>query len=65
MVKLTVFQTNQTINLLAGILMVISALFIITTGFDSERIMPAIGLSETIAVYLPGKAGDTSLEVQE
>jgi hypothetical protein len=65
MMKLTVFQTNQTINLLAGILMVISALFIITTGFDSERIMPAIGLSETIAGYLPGKAGDTSLEVQE
>jgi hypothetical protein len=65
MVKLTVFRTDQTINLPAGILMVISALFIITTGLDREQIMPSTDLSETIAGYVPGKAGDTSLEVQE
>lgn len=45
--------------------MVISALFIITTGLDREQIMPSTDLSETIAGYVPGKAGDTSLEVQE
>lgn len=65
MVRLTKFQPEQTIKLLAVTLIVISTLFIITAGFDSEQIAPAMGLFGTIAGYMLGRASGKSGEVQE
>lgn len=65
MVRLTSFQPEQTIKLLAVTLIVISTLFIITAGFDSEQIAPAMGLFGTIAGYMLGRASGKSGEVQE
>lgn len=65
MVKLTGFQPEQTIKLLAVTLIVISTLFIITAGFDSEQIAPAMGLFGTIAGYMLGRASGKSMEAQE
>ena len=56
MVKFNTFQPEQTIRLLAVTLIVISTLFIITAGFDSEQIAPAMGLFGTIAGYILGRA---------
>ena len=65
MVRLTKFQPEQTIKLLAVTLIVISTLFIITAGFDSEQIAPAMGLFGTIAGYMLGRASGKPGEVQE
>ena len=65
MVRLTKFQPEQTIKLLAVTLIVISTLFIITAGFDSEQIAPAMGLFGTVAGYMLGRASGKPGEVQE
>lgn len=65
MVRLTSFRPEQTIKLLAVTLIVISTLFIITAGFDSEQIAPAMGLFGTIAGYMLGRASGKPGEVQE
>ena len=58
MIKFNTFQPEQTIKLLAITLIVISTLFIITAGFDSEQIAPAMGLFGTIAGYILGRASE-------
>jgi hypothetical protein len=65
MVRLTKFQPEQTIKLLAVTLIVISTLFIITAGFNSEQIAPAMGLFGTIAGYMLGRASGKPGEAQE
>ena len=64
MVRLTAFQPEQIIRILAVTLIVISTLFIITAGFDSEQIAPAMGLFGTIAGYMLGRADGKSKEEQ-
>lgn len=49
------FKPDDSIKLLAVTLIVISTLFIITAGFDSEQIAPAMGLFGTVAGYMLGK----------
>lgn len=65
LVKLTKFQPEQTIKLLAVTLIVISTLFIITAGFDSEQIAPAMGLFGTIAGYMLGRNSGKHEEASE
>ena len=65
LVKLTKFQPEQTIKLLAVTLIVISTLFIITAGFDSEQIAPAMGLFGTIAGYMLGRNSGKHEEATE
>jgi len=65
LVKLTKFQPEQTIKLLAVTLIVISTLFIITAGFDSEQIAPAMGLFGTIAGYMLGRNSGKHEETSE
>ncbi|GAA3556291.1 hypothetical protein [Marinobacter xestospongiae] len=50
------FEPEQSIKLIVVTLIVISTLFIITAGFDSEQIAPAMGLFGTIAGYMLGRA---------
>lgn len=64
-IKLGTFGPEQTIKLIAVTLIVISTLFIITAGFDSEQIAPAMGLFGTIAGYMLGRASGKSMEAQE
>ena len=44
---------------LAVTLIVVSSLFIITAGYSSEQIAPAMGLFGTIAGYLLGRYQET------
>lgn len=55
-IKSGAFKPDDSIKLLAVTLIVISTLFIITAGFDSEQIAPAMGLFGTVAGYMLGKA---------
>ena len=55
-IKAGTFKPDDSIKLLAVTLIVISTLFIITAGFDSEQIAPAMGLFGTVAGYMLGKA---------
>lgn len=57
-IKSATFEPEQTIKLIAVTLIVISTLFIITAGFDSEQIAPAMGLFGTIAGYMLGRANN-------
>ena len=50
------FKPDDAIKMLAVTLIVISTLFIITAGFDSEQIAPAMGLFGTVAGYMLGKS---------
>ncbi|HCI6643540.1 TPA: hypothetical protein NPP35_004419 [Klebsiella variicola subsp. variicola] len=54
--KIGVFSPEQSIKLVAVTLIIISTLFIITSGFDSSQIAPAMGLFGTIAGYMLGKS---------
>lgn len=54
-IKSGAFKPDDSIKLLAVTLIVISTLFIITAGFDSEQIAPAMGLFGTVAGYMLGK----------
>jgi len=65
LIKLTKFKPEQTIKLLAVTLIVISTLFIITAGFDSEQIAPAMGLFGTIAGYMLGRNSGKHEEASE
>lgn len=50
------FQPEQSIKLIAVTLIVVSTLFIITAGFSSEQIAPAMGLFGTVAGYMLGRS---------
>lgn len=50
------FQADEATKLVAVTLIVISTLFIITAGFSSEQIAPAMGLFGTVAGYMLGKS---------
>ncbi|WP_434461431.1 hypothetical protein ACMV5L_21990 [Serratia plymuthica] len=50
------FQPEQSIKLMAVTLIVVSTLFIITAGFSSEQIAPAMGLFGTVAGYMLGRS---------
>lgn len=56
LMKIISFQPEQAIKLMAVTLIVISTLFIITAGFSSEQIAPAMGLFGTVAGYMLGRA---------
>ncbi len=56
LMRLISFQPEQSIKLIAVTLIVVSTLFIITTGFSSEQIAPAMGLFGTVAGYMLGRS---------
>jgi hypothetical protein len=51
------FAPDEILKVLSVTLIIDGALFIITAGFDSEQIAPAMGLFGTIAGYLLAKRG--------
>jgi len=53
------FSPNDATKLVAVTLIVVSSLFIITAGYSSEQIAPAMGLFGTIAGYLLGRYQET------
>lgn len=50
------YSPDQSTKLLAVTLIIVATLFIITAGFSSEQIAPAMGLFGTVAGYLLGRA---------
>jgi hypothetical protein len=50
------YSPNQSTKLVAVTLIIIATLFIITAGFSSEQIAPAMGLFGTVAGYLLGRS---------
>lgn len=63
-IQSTGFSPDDVNKLLAVTLIVIATLFIITAGYDSEQIAPAMGLFGTVAGYLLGKTSQAK-EKQE
>jgi MFS family permease len=57
-IRSTRFAPDQATKLLAVTLIIVSTLFIITAGFDSEQIAPAMGLFGTVAGYMLGRASE-------
>jgi hypothetical protein len=62
MLRISAFNAEQTTKLFAVSLIIISTLFIITAGFDSEQIAPAMGLFGTVAGYMLGKSQQVDKE---
>lgn len=56
------FNPEQAIKLVAVSLIIISTLFIITAGFSSQQIAPAMGLFGTVAGYMLGKYQNSNEE---
>lgn len=50
------FDSNDVLKVLAVTLIVVSTLFVITAGFSSQQIAPAMGLFGTVAGYLLGRS---------
>lgn len=49
------FEANDIIKIFGLTFIIIATLFIITAGYDSEQIAPAMGLFGTIAGYILGR----------
>lgn len=54
-IKVGGYSPNQSTKLIAVTLIIVATLFIITAGFSSEQIAPAMGLFGTVAGYLLGR----------
>lgn len=50
------FDSTDVLKVLAVTLIVVGTLFVITAGFSSQQIAPAMGLFGTIAGYLLGRS---------
>jgi hypothetical protein len=55
-IKFTRYSPDQSTKLVAVTLIIVATLFIITAGFSSEQIAPAMGLFGTVAGYLLGRS---------
>jgi len=56
-IRKVAFGPEESIKLVAVTLIIVSTLFIISAGFGSEEIAPAMGLFGTIAGYILGRTG--------
>lgn len=61
-IKQTSFSPDQSTKLVALTLIIVATLFIITAGFHSEQIAPAMGLFGTVAGYLLGRTQNSGTD---
>ena len=59
-IKVGNYNPDQSTKLVAVTLIIVGTLFIITAGFSSEQIAPAMGLFGTVAGYLLGRSQNES-----
>jgi len=60
LVKLSEISSSNIIKFVIVTLIIIGTLFLITAGYSSNEISPALGLLGTIAGYLLGRADNSS-----
>ncbi len=62
LIKTSAINHESTIKVIIVTLIIIGTLFLISAGFNNNKIAPALGLLGTIAGYLLGKASNTDID---